>query len=106
MAWPFCLTLQKGKDASRQCSTCRLIVRRDRRAAVPKKARRAPPPASSLTAFVNAIGWALRALQAEKAPYEQREQTLREAMTGLEGLTAEQFGQWHWIVTFLYPLTQ
>ena len=54
--------------------------------------RRTPP--ETLTAFLSAIGWAMRGLQAEKASYEEFEQTLREAMQGIEGLSEEQFGQW------------
>ena len=66
--------------------------------------RRTPP--EMLTAFVNAIGWALRALQAEKASYEVIERTLREAMRGLNGLSEEQFGQWLRVGTYLVLLAQ
>ena len=51
-------------------------------------------PPETLTSFLSAIGWALRGMQAQKAPYEEIERTLRDAMAGLEGLSEEQFGQW------------
>jgi hypothetical protein len=51
-------------------------------------------PPETLTRFASAVGWALRALQAEKAPLPEMEQVLSEAMAGLEGLTEEQAGQW------------
>jgi predicted transposase YdaD len=58
-------------------------------------------PAETLTGFVNAIGWAIRALQVEKKPYDQVEQTIREAMAGLEGLSAEQRGLWSRVAWYL-----
>ena len=64
--------------------------------------RRTPP--ETLTSFVNAIGWAMRALQAEKAPYEELETVLREAMQGLEGLSEEQRGQCHRVARYLLLL--
>jgi hypothetical protein len=64
--------------------------------------RQTPPEA--LTQFANAIGWALRALQAEQAPLVEMEQVLKEAMAGLEGLTAEQSGQWLRVAWFLLQL--
>lgn len=48
----------------------------------------------ALTRFSSAVGYALRALQAEQSPREELEGVLREAMTGLEGLPEEQAGQW------------
>ena len=70
----------------------------------PPNPQKTPP--QSLTALFSAIGWALRAMQAEKAPYEDLARVLREAMQGLEGLTEEQFGQWVRVVEFLYALVQ
>lgn len=59
---------------------------------------------ATLTGFVNAIGWAMRALQAEKTPYAEIEQTLREAMAGLEGLSDEQHGMWFQVMWYLLQL--
>jgi hypothetical protein len=61
-------------------------------------------PSEQLTAFVNSIGWALRALQAEKASYEEIEQTLQEAMSGLEQLDEELAGQWLRVAWYLLLL--
>src|SRR5712691_5240864 len=64
--------------------------------------RQTPP--ETLTRFANAIGWALRVLQAEEAPLAELERVLKEAMAGLEGLTAEQSGQWLRVAWFLLQL--
>lgn len=61
-------------------------------------------PSERLTDFVNSIGWALRVLQAEKAPYEEIERTLHDAMAGLEGLDAEQGSQWLRVAWYLLLL--
>ena len=61
-------------------------------------------PPETLTRFASAVGWALRVLQAEKAPRAEMERVLREAMTGLEGLTEEQSGQWLRVAWFLLQL--
>jgi hypothetical protein len=58
----------------------------------------------TLTRFASAVGWALRVMQAERAPREQLERILREAMAGLEGLSAEQAGQWLRVAWFLVLL--
>lgn len=60
--------------------------------------------AETLTSFVNAMGWALRALQAEQASYEEIERTLREAMSGLEQLDEELAGQWLRVAWYLLLL--
>jgi putative YhgA-like transposase len=64
--------------------------------------RQTPPEA--LTQFASAIGWALRVLQAERAPLAELERVLKAAMAGLEGLTAEQSGQWLRVAWFLLQL--
>jgi hypothetical protein len=64
--------------------------------------RQTPP--ETLTQFASALGWALRVLQAEQAPLEEMERVLKEAMAGLEGLTAEQSGQWLRVAWFLLQL--
>jgi hypothetical protein len=64
--------------------------------------RQTPP--ETLTRFASAIGWALRALQAERAPLSELESIRKEAMAGLEGLTEEQAGQWLHVAWFLLPL--
>src|SRR5205807_3930762 len=51
-------------------------------------------PPETLTRFATAVGWALRVLQAEREPLAELERVSREAMAGLEGLSAEQRGQW------------
>jgi flagellar biosynthesis/type III secretory pathway protein FliH len=61
-------------------------------------------PPETLTQFTSAIGWALRVLQAEAAPLAELERVLQEAMAGLEGLTAEQSGQWLRVAWFLLQL--
>jgi hypothetical protein len=61
-------------------------------------------PSEQLTGFVNSIGWALRALQAEQASYAEIEQTLREAMAGLEQLDEEAAGQWIRVAWYLLLL--
>jgi len=61
-------------------------------------------PPEMLTQFSSAIGWALRALQAERAPLEELERVLREAMAGIEGLSEEQVGQWKRCAWFLIQL--
>ena len=58
-------------------------------------------PPDILTQFSSAVGWALRALQAERAPLEELERILQEAMAGIEGLPAEQLGQWKRCAWFL-----
>lgn len=64
--------------------------------------RQTPP--EMLTRFSSALGWALRALQAERAPLEELERVLREAMAGIEGLSIEQLGQWKRCAWFLMQL--
>jgi hypothetical protein len=64
--------------------------------------RQTPP--ETLTRFASAVGWALRVLQAEQAPLAELERVLTEAMIGLEGLSAEQAGQWRRVVWFLMLL--
>jgi Putative transposase, YhgA-like len=64
---------------------------------------RATPP-ESLTQLATAVGWALRVVQAERAPRREIEQVLREAMAGIEGLTAEQAVQWLRVAWFLLLL--
>ena len=54
--------------------------------------RQTPP--ETLTAFINAIGWALRTLQAENFSYGEFEIVLRESIRELGALPEEQFGQW------------
>jgi hypothetical protein len=61
-------------------------------------------PPETLTRFASAVGWALRALQAESAPSAEMEQVLSEAMAGLEGLTEEQAGQWQRAAWYLMLL--
>jgi hypothetical protein len=61
-------------------------------------------PPEALTRFASAIGWALRVMQAEKAPRADLERMLREAMAGLEELSAEQAGQWLRVAWFLVLL--
>jgi hypothetical protein len=51
-------------------------------------------PPETLTRFATAVGWALRALQAESAPRAEMARVLLEAMAGLEGLSEGQAGQW------------
>ena len=58
-------------------------------------------PPAMLTQFSSAVGWALRTLQAERAPLVELERVLKEAMIGMEGLSAEQFGQWKRCAWFL-----
>jgi hypothetical protein len=62
-------------------------------------------PSETLTQFATAVGYALHVLQAEKKPLAELEQVLREAMAGLEGLTAEQSGQWLRVAWYLVLLT-
>jgi hypothetical protein len=64
--------------------------------------RHTPPEA--LTRFASAVGWALRVMQAERAPLAELEQVLREAMRGLEGLSEEQAGQWLRVAWFFVLL--
>lgn len=61
-------------------------------------------PPEVLTRFANAVGWALRVLQAENAPRAELERVLREAMAGLEGLSEEQAGQWLRVAWFVFVL--
>lgn len=61
-------------------------------------------PPELLTQFASALGWALRVLQAERAPLEELERVLQEAMAGMEGLSVEQFGQWKRCAWFLIQL--
>jgi Putative transposase, YhgA-like len=58
----------------------------------------------TLTRFATAVGWALRVWQAEKVPLAEIERVLTEAMTGLEGLSEEQAGQWLQVATFIVNL--
>jgi hypothetical protein len=58
----------------------------------------------TLIRHASAVGWAMRALQAQRAPFSEMERVLGEAMTGLEGLSEEQTGQWlraAWYLTLL-----
>lgn len=48
----------------------------------------------TLTRFASAVGWALRVLQAQRASLPEMRRVLDSAMTGLEGLSEEQAGQW------------
>ena len=57
-----------------------------------------------LTQFSSAVGWALRALQAERAPLAELERVLKEAMAGIEGLSEAQVGQWRRCAWFLIQL--
>ncbi len=57
-----------------------------------------------LTQFSSAVGWALRVLQAERAPLPELEHVLQEALSGMEGLPAEQSGQWKRCAWFLIQL--
>jgi len=61
-------------------------------------------PPEILTQFSSAVGWALRVLQAESAALPEFERVLREAMEGIEGLSAEQVGQWRRCAGFLIQL--
>ena len=61
--------------------------------------QQAPP--QMLTQFSSAVGWALRALQAERVPLPELEGILKAAMAGIEGLSAEQAGQWKRCAWFL-----
>src|SRR5207248_2691768 len=61
-------------------------------------------PPETLTRFATAVGWALRVLREERAPREELERVLVEAMTGLEGLSEEQAGQWLRVAWFLVLL--
>lgn len=61
-------------------------------------------PPATLTRFASAVGWALRVLQAEKAPLDELERVLSEAMGGLEGLSEEQAGQWLRVAWFFVLL--
>ena len=58
-------------------------------------------PPETLTQFATAVGYALHVLQAEREPLAELERVLTEAMTGLEGLTAEQSGQWVRVAWYL-----
>ena len=61
-------------------------------------------PKKALTQFASALGWALRVLQAEKEPLAELERVLSEAMSGIEGLPAEQSGQWLRCAWFLLQM--
>ena len=61
-------------------------------------------PPETLTRFASAVGWALRVVQAERAPRRDLEHVLREAMAGIEGLTEEQAGQWLRVAWFFVLL--
>jgi Putative transposase, YhgA-like len=58
-------------------------------------------PPETLTQFTTAVGWALRVLQAEKAPLAEMQRVLAEALAGLEGLSEEQVGQWLRVAWYL-----
>src|SRR2546428_2302639 len=47
-----------------------------------------------LTEIAGAVGWALRVLQAEKAPLVEIDRVLTEAMAGVESRSTEAAGQW------------
>jgi hypothetical protein len=62
-------------------------------------------PPETLTQFATAVGYALQVLQVEREPLANLERVLTEAMAGLEGLTAEQSGQWLRVAWYLVLLT-
>src|SRR5579871_1920267 len=51
-----------------------------------------------------AVGYALKVMQAEHAPLAELARVLREALSGLEGLSEEQFGQWLRMAWFMVLL--
>lgn len=57
-----------------------------------------------LTRIGTAIGWALRVLQAEQEPLSKLRDVLKEALSGLEGLSEEQSGQWVRVVQYFLLL--
>lgn len=59
----------------------------------------------TLERMATAVGWALRVLQAERAPFAELERVVREALAGLEGLEDEQRGQWLRAVWYLVLVT-
>ena len=61
-------------------------------------------PPQMLTQFSSAVGWALRALQAERVPLPELERILKAAMAGIEGLSEQQVGQWRRCAWFLIQL--
>jgi len=61
-------------------------------------------PPEILTQFSSAVGWAMRVLQAESVALPEFERVLREAMEGIEGLSADQVGQWRRCAWFLIQL--
>jgi len=58
----------------------------------------------ALTGINSAIGWALQVLRAEKAPLDELQQALTEAIHGLEALSEEQAGQWSRVAWYLLLL--
>jgi hypothetical protein len=58
----------------------------------------------TLTETAGALGWALRVLQAEKAPLAEMDRVLTEAIARLEELSEERAGQWKRVVWFLLLL--
>jgi hypothetical protein len=58
-------------------------------------------PPEELTAQATAIGYALRVWQAEQRPLEEFEVALREAFSGLEGLTEQQEALWTRVAWFI-----
>jgi hypothetical protein len=58
----------------------------------------------TLTETAGALGWALRVLQAERAPLAEIDRVLTEAIARLEELPEEQAGQWKRVVWFLLLL--
>jgi len=61
-------------------------------------------PPETLGRFATAVGRALQVLRAEKAPLEELERVLKEAMTGLEGLAESQVAQWLRVAWYLVLL--
>ena len=53
-------------------------------------------PPETLTQFATAVGYALRVMQAEQRPLA--------ALSGLEGLSEAQAGQWQWMAWFILLL--
>ena len=58
----------------------------------------------ALTQFSTAIGYALGVWQAENRPFTELQTVVEEALTGLEGLSEEQAGEWQRMAWFLLLL--
>jgi hypothetical protein len=61
-------------------------------------------PTATLTQFSTAVGYALQVFQAEDRPLSELEAVIQEALTGLEGLSEEQSGQWERMAWFILLL--